>query len=540
MSDRKNSIIRGGLAGTAGIFVTKAIGILYVSPFYALATESNAAYYGYAYDIYNVLLNLTISGIPFAVAVLVSRYMVKKDYRTVLATKRISLAVMAVIGFVSMVIIFFMAGPLSRVILTSNASADSLAKTRNVLMIISLALFTVPILGAYRGYYQGLKNFNLYSISNVFEQIARVLFLLGMGFLAIYIFGMDRMWAVYFAVLSTSVSALLALIQLIFFNHRHRDIETLAQQQPAEPIRWRLLIREMLLIAMPYLITSLLNNTVNIANLLFFNRSMMSVGFSEATSQLYYSMISVSTSKLVGIPQVLSAGFSIAVIPIITADMENKTLRLLRQHIRDCLETVLYIIVPTVFIMYFLSDRIYLMFYGSGLYTMGGSVLRTQMIFGFLTTLSTTLMAIMMAIGQRYAMVIVLGLGAVAEFTLISPLIQMFGFRGSIFASFISASIVWIVGLILMIQKTRINFIPTLRRFFKMVMAMLVMLAVYWILDFTPLGQISMSRVVTMLQCLFYGGIGVVVYFVVTYKFKVFQSIFRLKLNLPTHPSKHQ
>ncbi len=535
---KKSSIIAGGLAGTAGIFITKAIGILYVSPFYALATEANVAYYGYAYNIYNLLLNIAASGIPFAVAVVVSKYIAKEDYRSALLTRKIANALMLGVGFIAMMVVFFLATPISKVILTSNASPESLLKTKNVIMIISLALFTVPVLGSFRGYYQGLRNFKLYSLSQVLEQIARVSFLLGVGFILVYILHLDAMWAVYMAVLSTSVSALIAFGQLILYSRSNLDVENAAKLQKNPARHPKLILKELLLIAFPYLITSFLNNVSGLANLVFFNRTMMSLGFTEANSQLIYSMISVSTDKLISIPQVLSLGFSVAIIPIITSDIQSQNMSQLKRHIRECLETVLYIIIPVIVCMYLTADKIYYLFYASEHYELAASVLRTQLYFGLASTLSATVMSIMMALGQRYTMVIALAIGALAQFLLISPLIMIFSYHGAIIAAITSSVIVLAIGLAVMRQHVKLDYTLMLRKLLFMLAGAVVITAVFLLLNLTPLGARSYSRIINLVQLSVYFIIGIGLYFGVTYKTRVFQSIFKVKLNIRKRTSR--
>ena len=80
MNDKmKNSLILGGLTSSAGIFLTKVIGIIYVIPFSALATEPNLSYYARAYNIYEIVLNVSIAGMPYAIATLIAKYQLKKE-----------------------------------------------------------------------------------------------------------------------------------------------------------------------------------------------------------------------------------------------------------------------------------------------------------------------------------------------------------------------------------------------------------------------------------------------------------------------------
>ena len=168
MTDRrKQSIIAGGLTSSAGIFLSKALGILYVSPFTALATEANTAYYAYAYSIYDLLLRISLAGLPFAMAALVAKYMVKDDIKTVILIRKLSMSIMAVFGFVSMMIVLFFSEGIATLIVTENMTAETLQRTQNVLIIISLALFVVPLLSSYRGFYQGLKYLKEYAFSQI-------------------------------------------------------------------------------------------------------------------------------------------------------------------------------------------------------------------------------------------------------------------------------------------------------------------------------------------------------------------------------------
>ena len=71
---RKNSFMHGAFIATLGIVITKIIGILYVIPFYSIIGEKGGALYGYAYNIYNIFLNISTAGIPMAISKIISEY----------------------------------------------------------------------------------------------------------------------------------------------------------------------------------------------------------------------------------------------------------------------------------------------------------------------------------------------------------------------------------------------------------------------------------------------------------------------------------
>ena len=70
-----------------------------------------------------------------------------------------------------MILLFTLSNVIAPAMVAKNA--DIMA---NCLKILSLAIFLVPVLSAFRGYYQGLKEMEEYAFSQAFEQVFRVAF----------------------------------------------------------------------------------------------------------------------------------------------------------------------------------------------------------------------------------------------------------------------------------------------------------------------------------------------------------------------------
>ena len=60
-NNSKKSIIYGGLISSAGVLLSKVLGLVYVIPFNMIAGGVNIAYYGYAYNIYLIFLSISSS-----------------------------------------------------------------------------------------------------------------------------------------------------------------------------------------------------------------------------------------------------------------------------------------------------------------------------------------------------------------------------------------------------------------------------------------------------------------------------------------------
>ena len=162
----KKSIILSGLVGTGGLFVAKLIGIIYAIPFSSiLGNVKYMGYYGQAYNIYSYVLNVFTAGFPFAIATMVSKYTVLDDPKTVLLVKKVSIAMLSLLGFVGMLLLMAFSGVLAPLMVAGDPTIMA-----NVLRILAIALFFVPVLSAFRGYYQGLKEMGEYAFSQAFEQ----------------------------------------------------------------------------------------------------------------------------------------------------------------------------------------------------------------------------------------------------------------------------------------------------------------------------------------------------------------------------------
>ena len=265
MSENKNkkqSFIVGSLTSSAGVFLSKAIGLLYVVPFTALATENNMAFYSAAFTYYSIILQVCSAGLPFATAAVVAKYANKNDYKSVMKARKISMMVLVASGFVMGLLFMLASNFLSKSILGAEATQTDIHRMHVTFLILGVALFIVPVLSSYRGFYQGLKDLRVYADTQVIEQFGRVAALLGLGFICVRILKMDNIFAVYMAVAATSIGALLAIGYYRNYDHHHIGPllrEARAQEEPAED--GKVLLKELVTFGLPYLLGSIVGNS---------------------------------------------------------------------------------------------------------------------------------------------------------------------------------------------------------------------------------------------------------------------------------------
>ncbi|WP_276768828.1 polysaccharide biosynthesis C-terminal domain-containing protein, partial [Dielma fastidiosa] len=529
------------------IFISKLLGLLYVIPLNAIAGADNMQYYGFAYEIYSYILNVSIAGIPYAIATLVAKYSNIGDYRTTLVIKRIAQGLMVALGFIGMSFLF--ATPLASIVLGVNSSPESLQITRNVIVLISFALFFVPVLSAFRGFYQGLKEMEIYAFSQVLEQLSRVMFLLGAGAIAVYVFKQDRIWAVYFAVFSTSVAAICALVHIFIFDKKNMpEIKRLANEQEVYSVDdHKLLFKELVRIAIPYLLVAIVGFSNNMIDWLFYTKALEATGVAaDLCNYIFGSIISVQVNKVTSIPQILAPGFSISIIPYITVSVIDRKWKELRRHVYDCVDSVLYLAIPLSFCLLFFSRPIMYLLYGESLVTypgagnvmlitssleLGGVLLKWHTIDALFGTLTPIFTSLLMAVGLRKQNFINLIIGAAVKLVFEIPCIHFFGMQGASISNLLSMLTIILLDAYFLKRNYKVQWKYTIRKMVLMMLGVAGMALLCLVFNFIGFNAVGHGRLLCVLILGIQGLLSVGAYLAITAFLQLPQTIFKIDIN---------
>lgn len=540
MSKRKQSIIVGGLIGSAGIFACKILGILYVIPLNAWLGEDYMQYYSYAYKIYEYLINISIAGFPFAIATLVAKYSSTGDYQTALLVKKLSQGMMAAIGFVCMLFLFLFATPFAHILLPANASAQDVSITRNVLMIISLALFLVPLLSSTRGFYQGLKEMEIYAVNQIIEQITRVAFLLIMVALVVYVLPIDRVWAVYFSVFSTVASAGFAIYHLAAYDRKRiEEYVSLAQNQNVVSNNDKYsIMSELVRIALPYLGVALLGYSFTLLDSTFFNKAIsyhyetyqgLSMVEAAKLSRTMYSMVFTNVAKLIAIPMMLAPGFSLAIIPYITTSLLNRNMKEVQKNILNCIDTVLYIGVFLSFCLFLYAKPIYYFMFKENA-DLGSQILMWYSLESFFSTITPIFTNLMMSLGMRKENLRNLFISTIVKACLFYPCMCYFGFKGTVISNGIAYLTILLLDIYYIKKHFDVKFTYTIRKCIFILISLFFMWAFTALLSLAGITGADVSRLHSFIYLAFAGIMSLVIYLASTSFFQLPQVIFNLDI----------
>lgn len=531
MSKRvKQSFIAGALTSSAGVFISKFLGLFYIVPFTAMATQPNMHFYSAAYSLYDTMLMICSAGIPFAVSAMVAKYVSREDYKTALLVRRLSMGLMLFSGFLMAMILVMFSGPFAQFSSSQTATQQNIDTLQNVICYLSLSLVLVPFLSAYRGFYQGLKDFISYGFSQTLEQLVRILMLLGLGAFCVYILKMDNIWAVRMAVFSTGLAALVTILYFVLHDrHGYTDIRQMASVQESQAVDKKELLKEMAAFGLPYMMMSILGNSMNIINTLFMQRELSNV--SAEMAQLYYSIVQTNCNKLTSIPQVLAIGFSTGIVPHLTTNLEQKDFRQLKINVLSALNTVCYIGLPLSFCLFALARPIYCLMYGSTYLDIGTEALMFSALLAVTGTISPITTSMMMSLRYRRRCLEFLAVGFAVKTVTFFLLIKWFGYTGAITSSALCGLSVIVMNLSYIKRKFNISFKGFFRNLIVIAIGLISMNGAFVLLRWIGLDGIGSSKIMAIVQLGIFGITGVFVYFMTTAFFQLPQRIFKMSLN---------
>lgn len=316
-----NKIVKGvAVIGIAGIIV-KFLGAFFRIPLTNWIGDVGMSYYGYAYAIYSVLLILATAGMPIAISRLVSENIGEKKYRNAHKVFKLSLMLMIVIGLLSSSIGFFGSGPITAAL----GNPDAKMAVRG----IAPALLIVPIVAAFRGYFQGRQNMNPTAISEVAEQLTRVIVGLILAFTLLSAGLKSAAAGAAFGASAGAFGGLLIIIGIYMLNRPVIKKKISLNDPFVEPSS--VIIKKIVAIAVPIIIGSEIMPIMGLIDTSIIMTRLRATGWTYGEAKALFGLISGFCSSLIAFPQIFTQGVAISLVPAIAQNWILKN----REKVRD-------------------------------------------------------------------------------------------------------------------------------------------------------------------------------------------------------------
>jgi stage V sporulation protein B len=334
-------MVQASILASASIIV-RIIGILYRSPLTAIIGDEGNGYYGFAYNIYAIVLMVSSYSIPQAISKLMAQKMAIGEYRNAQRIFRCTLAYAVVVGVLSSILLFFGAG-----LLVPPSAVP-------VLRMFAPTIFFFAILGVLRGYFQADQNMTPTSVSQILEQIANAVVSIGAAWLFInYLAGSDpHNQAVYGAMGSalgtgSGVFAALIFMSVLYFASRKRFRRRIRHDRTRRLDPWPVILRDTILVITPFILSGfILNLTTTVNQTIYYNIMAGVKGMDEFEMSTAYGIFSNKAVVISNIPISIATAMATAVIPNISAAYAMFDLEETRRRFITAVRFVLVVAVP--------------------------------------------------------------------------------------------------------------------------------------------------------------------------------------------------
>ncbi|UEG58415.1 lipid II flippase MurJ [Bacillus sp. BC1-43] len=434
-----SKLLRGTFVLTLGTYISRILGMVYLIPFSIMVGATGGALFQYGYNQYTLFLNIATMGFPAAVSKFVSKYNSKGDYETSRKMLKAGMSVMLVTGMIAFFILYLSAPMFAEISLGGKDNNGlTIDHVVYVIRMVSLALLVVPIMSLVRGFFQGHQMMGPTAVSQVVEQIVRIIFLLSATFLILKVFNGGLVIAVGYATFAALIGAFGGLVVLyIYWNKRKGSLLAMMPNTgPTANLSYKKMFFELFSYAAPYVFVGLAIPLYNYIDTNTFNKAMIDAGH-QAISQDMLAILTLYVQKLVMIPVSLATAFGLTLIPTITESFTSGNYKLLNQQINQTMQTILFLIIPAVVGISLLSGPTYTFFYGSeSLHPeLGANILLWYSPVAILFSLFTVNAAILQGINKQKFAVVSLVIGVVIKLVLNVPLIKLMQADGAILAT---------------------------------------------------------------------------------------------------------
>ena len=528
---RKSSFVKGAFIATLGIVLTKILGIIYVIPFHAIIGERGGALYGYAYTIYVLFMSLSSAGIPLAISKIVSEYQTLGYYgakkRAFMIGKRIAL----LLGFICFLLLMLFAPWIATAVLGDLTGGNTIEDVTFVIRVIGTAILIVPLLSIYRGYFEGHRFMEPPSYSQVLEQFVRVLVIVLGSFMAIKVLDLSLTSAVGIAVFGATAGAIASYLYLVVKKKQNQSKFNEKIRSVNEPIITnKQIFKKIVVYAIPFILIDVFKSLYNYVDMVTVVKGLVNIAhFSVVDAESVMSMLSTWSAKFNMIVLAVSTGIIVSLIPTLTQSFVKKDTDDINHKVNQALSILLFFTLPMTLGISFLSEAIWTLFYGASEY--GPNVLSYYIFVGFMIGLFTSTVSIVQVLKDYKTVIISLLVGVVLKILLNNNLMIAFykmglpAYYGVITASLVGYFVSFIICIVSLSKKYHIHYENFIKNMIDVICGSMAMIIVFFIIKFLfPIS--STSRWINIFIILFYVLVGIVVYFVYAYKFKVFNHIF--------------
>lgn len=447
MSNENNhqqaQMLRGTAWLTASNFISRLLGAVYIIPWYiwmgTYAAKANGLF-TMGYNIYAWFLLISTAGIPVAVAKQVAKYNTMQEEEHSFALIRSFLGFMTGLGLVFALVLYLFSPWLADL---SGVGKDLIP----IMQSLAWAVLIFPSMSVIRGFFQGMNNLKPYAMSQIAEQVIRVIWMLLATFIIMKLGSKDYLSAVTQSTFAAFVGMVASFAVLLYFLFKEGLLQKVFETR--DRIDGKSLLVDTIKEAIPFIITGSAIQLFQILDQMTFINSMKwFTNYSNEDLVVMFSYFSANPNKITMI--LISVGVSIGGVglPLLTENYVKSDLPAAARLVQNSITMLFLFLLPATVGVVMVGEPLYTVFYGKpdglalGLFVF--AVLQST-ILGLYMVLSPMLQAMF----RNRKAVLYFVYGAIAKLVLQLPSIAIFHSYGPL----ISTTIGLIIPIVLIYRE---------------------------------------------------------------------------------------
>lgn len=339
---KKQSLVKASvILGIAGI-VTRFLGLFFRWPLIMLIGDEGVGYYQMSYPLYMFYVAMA-SGIPVAISKIISERNAVDDIEGSFEVMKESAILMAMIGTCTTLFLFFLAKPI-----ISFLKWDS--KAYYSLIGISFAPLIISFMTIFRGFFQGFQNMTPSAVSQIIEQIGRIIF--GVG-LAVFLLPRGIEFSAGGAAFGATAGAVLGSSYL-YSKYKQIKKSYGIKKIKSNPE----ILNTILKIAIPISLGATVGTIMNLIDSIVVPQKLLAAGFTNTQATILYAQLTGKASVIINVPLTLSMAICTSLIPIIAENFILKKHKELKEKINLAMKMTFVIAIPCMFGIFFLAGPI--------------------------------------------------------------------------------------------------------------------------------------------------------------------------------------
>ncbi|MGO5315231.1 putative polysaccharide biosynthesis protein [Bilifractor sp. LCP21S3_A7] len=339
-----NSLVKNASVLMIASIISRVIGLLYRRPLGSILGSVGLGYYGYASNLYSILLLISSYSIPMATSKIISEMLAKKEYRGAHKVFRGAMLYAVIVGGVTALICFF-----GGAILLPQNQQNALPALR----ALAPTIFLSAILGVLRGYFQAHRTMTPTSISQILEQIMNAI----VSILAAWILirnlapeGGTRA-AIYGAMggtIGTGAGVVVGLLFMTFVYMLNRGYfrRKIAHDRRSSEQSYQEILKMLVLMITPIIFTSFIYNCSAYADSYLYSAIQGFNGMSADSISAAYGEYSNYYVPLVSIPLAMASASTSAMMPEVSGKYAIGQLDELNRQVNQTLRLTMFICIP--------------------------------------------------------------------------------------------------------------------------------------------------------------------------------------------------